>query len=255
MSAIPHFIIGGAPRAGTTWLVEALDRHPRVYMARPFVPEPKFFHIDEIYAKGMDHYLRTWFADVPEGAVAGEKDTYYLENPESAGRIHANLPDVKLMFLLREPGARAHSNYLWSRQHGHEPETFERAMELEEQRGRDLPERLRFVRPHAYLSRGLYARQLKPYFDLFPREQILCLNFEDIIRDPAGLMTRVHDFLGVEVRPGDGLGLGDVNPAVDESQERLSEKDRKALDAYFEGPNRELFAMLGPGFEPWRGES
>ena len=40
---LPDFIIAGAPRCGTTWLSHLLDRHPDVQMAKPEVPEPKFF--------------------------------------------------------------------------------------------------------------------------------------------------------------------------------------------------------------------
>ena len=39
----PTFIIGGAPRSGTNFLCHALDRHPAVYMAKPYMPEPKVF--------------------------------------------------------------------------------------------------------------------------------------------------------------------------------------------------------------------
>ena len=49
---LPDFIIGGAPRSGTTWLYWLLDRHPAVHMARPLAPEPKFFLVDALYAKG-----------------------------------------------------------------------------------------------------------------------------------------------------------------------------------------------------------
>ena len=61
---LPDFLIGGAPRAGTTWLYRLLDRHPDVYMARPATPEPKFFLVDDLYQKGVEFYSRTWFADL-----------------------------------------------------------------------------------------------------------------------------------------------------------------------------------------------
>lgn len=247
---IPSFIICGAPRSGTTWLLQALDRHPRVYMARPFVPEPKFFHIDKLYAKGMDFYLQNWFAEAPADAVAGEKDTYYLENPHSAARIHAHLPAVKLLFILREPGARAYSNYLWSRQHGHETLSFEEALEQEEERERTLPQELQFVRPHAYLSRGLYVRQLQPYFEHFSQEQFLFLNYEDILEDPQGLLCRTQVFLGLEARPQDTGELGVVNSSQKVPENSMAPQTRAWLDRYFEEPNRELFALL-PDFRPW----
>jgi len=42
------FIIGGAPRSGTTWLSHLLDKHTEIFMADLFNPEPKFFLVDEI---------------------------------------------------------------------------------------------------------------------------------------------------------------------------------------------------------------
>lgn len=246
----PDFIICGAPRAGTTWLVEALDRHPDVHLAKPIVPEPKFFHIDEIYAKGMQYYRDTYFSDVPSNASAGEKDTYYLENPDTPGRIRKHLPDVKLLFILREPGMRAWSNYLWSKMHGHESKPFMEALQLEEQRERYLPESLRFVRPHAYFSRGLYADQLQPYYDLFPKEQICCLNFNDLVNDPEKFLTQAQKFIGVSESPQDCETLGDVNKAKGEEQS-MTATERKWLDNAYAEPNARLQELLGPDFNMW----
>ena len=36
-----------------------------------------------------------------------------------------------------------------------------------------------------YVAVGLYARQLRRYFDLFPRERILVLLYDDLVRDPS----------------------------------------------------------------------
>src|SRR5262249_1003740 len=149
-------------------------------MARPVTPEPKFFLVDQIYEKGLAHYAETWFAAAGGARVAGEKSTDYLESASAARRIAADLPHVKLVFILREPAERAYSNYLWTRMNGLEKEDFATALRLEEQRERDLPERLKFARPFSYFSRGLYADLLAPYFERFPHDQILVLRFEDI---------------------------------------------------------------------------
>lgn len=246
----PDFIICGAPRAGTTWLVEALERHPGIHMAKPIVPEPKFFHVDDLYAKGMQYYRDTFFANIPENVVAGEKDTYYLENRDTPGRIHAHLPDVKLIFILREPGVRAWSNYLWSKMHGHETKSFTKALLLEEERERNLPEELRFVRPHAYASRGLYADQLQQYVDLFPKENLCVLNFNDIVLKPSELIAKVHEFIGVGIRPQDGESLGVINMAKGEDA-HMTRQDRQWLDEFFDAPNARLGQMLGPNFKLW----
>lgn len=249
---LPDFIIGGAPRAGTTWLYHLLDRHPDIYMAKPVTPEPKFFLVDELYNKGMDYYIDTWFSDVPEEKICGEKSTNYLESPLAAARIHKHLPRVRLIFILRNPVDRAFSNYLWSKMNGMEKEDFTTALDMEKKRELELPEKLKYARPHAYFSRGLYAELLGPYFDLFPREQILCLRFEDIIICPELLTERLHSFLGVRPRPDDAKGLGIINMADDEDNISMHEEIKDRLNKAYKGPNQRLAELLGPGFEVWR---
>lgn len=246
----PSFIIGGAPRSGTTWLYHALDRHPRLHMAKPVTPEPKFFLVDEIYARGLDHYLSTWFADVPEGCLAGEKSTNYMESAVAAQRMREHLPEAKLLFLLREPVARAFNNWLWSRTNNVETEDFETALALEAEREAGLPERLRYARPHDLFGRGLYAKHLRVWYDLFPREQILCLRFEGLFRETGEDLARIHRFLGVEERPQDAQGLGVINRARNEQALTIPPLVQKRLrDAYAE-PNRALAELL-PDFPIW----
>ncbi|HUG79485.1 MAG TPA: sulfotransferase domain-containing protein [Burkholderiales bacterium] len=248
---LPEFIIGGAPRSGTTWLYHLLARHPGVHMAAPARPEPKFFLVDELYAKGLDWYSSRWFQAAPADTVCGEKSTNYLESPDAARRIATDVPRVKLVFILRDPAERAWSNYLWSRMNGMENETFERALELEPQRERDLAPELRFARPHAYFSRGLYAEQLQPWFDLFPHDGILCLRCEDIGAQPRVLAERLHRFIGVPVRAGDADGLGMINVADSEGQEQPPAETSALLRARYAEPNRRLAELLGPQFEIW----
>jgi len=250
---LPDFIIGGAPRAGTTWLYELLDRHPDVYMAKPLKPEPKFFLRDDLYAKGLAHYSQTWFAGAGTEQTAGEKSTDYLESGPAAVRIARDLGHVKLVFILREPVDRAYSNYLWSRMNGLETESFETAIRLEEQRERDLPDRWRFTRPFSYFSRGLYASLLEPYFNRFMAHQILVARFEDIRERPAELAASLHRFLGVSPRPGDVEGLGVVNPSVPELRgpDASIDRIRRELAERYVEPNRRLVALLGPSFPMW----
>ncbi len=246
----PTFIIAGAPRSGTTWLYQLLDRHPDVYMAKPVRPEPKFFLVDELYARGIQHYFDTWFKGAEHQAALGEKTTNYLESAAAATRIHTHLPDVKLIFILREPAHRAYSNWAWSRMNGMETEEFDTALAREDERERLLDPRLRYARPHAYFSRGLYAEMLGPYFDLFPREQVLCLKFDDIIRKPGDLASRLHRFLGVPVQPQNAEGLDVVNPS-ESNGEKMPAHVREQLRQRYAAPNRALADLLGSEFESW----
>jgi hypothetical protein len=249
-ATVPNFIIGGAPRAGTTWLYHLLDLHPEVYMAKSVRPEPKFFLVDEIYNRGIEHYRNTWFANISSSKIAGEKSTNYLESSVAAVRIRRSLPQVKLVFMLREPADRAFSNYLWSRMNGREEDDFATALELEQQREQSTPPQLRYARPHAYFSRGLYADLLRPYFELFQRNQIICLRFEDIITNRHALAERLHRFLGVAPRPQDAETLGVIN-ASEKGDAVIPADIREDLLRRYSEPNRQLAKLLGGEFEIW----
>ena len=246
---LPGFIIAGAQRSGTTWLYHLLARHPRVYMAAPPRPEPKFFLVDELYARGLDWYSRTWFELSAPDALCGEKSTNYLESAAASRRVAADLPAVKLVFMLREPAARAWSNYLLSRAHGLETDSFERALELEEERERNLTPERRFMRPHAYFSRGLYAELLQPWFARFPRANILCLRYEDLVDRPRDLAEQLHHFLGLAPRAQDADGLGVINSARAEGEPKPAAETLRRLRVRYEEPNRRLATLLG--LRPW----
>jgi len=247
----PHFIIGGAPRSGTTWLHHALCRHPDVFLPTPVFPEPKFFLVDESYAQGLNYYRDRWFKKAPAGATVGEKSTNYLESPAAPQRIKKDAPWVRLVFILRDPVTRAFSNWIWSCHNKVETESFERALDLEQEREGQVPEKFRYARPHALFSRGLYAEHLAHWFALFPREQILCLRYEDLIDDAPGLLARLHAFIGVAQRPQDAEGLGVINNVAAEEVETIPAHVEARLQAAYAEPNRRLAELL-PDFPVWR---
>lgn len=247
---LPHFIIGGAPRSGTTWLYSLADGHPAIAMAKPIRPEPKFFLRNDLYARGLRYYEETWFRTLPEGRVLGEKSANYLESREAAARIRHDLPGVKLVFVLRDPVRRAYSNYQFSRENGFETETFQRALELEESRTRDLPEDLLFTRPFSYFARGLYADMLCPWLEFFPRAQLLILRTEDIESAPESVAARFFDFIGVSELPGLAQSLGVVNA----TKARVADCELATLEDLrkrYAEPNRLLERLLGQDFAAW----
>lgn len=247
----PDFIIGGAARAGTTWLCRALCLHRGIYMP-PSPPEPKFFPHDNIFARGLEYYCETFFSQAPHGACCGEKSTAYLDTPGTAARIHQLCPDVKLIFMLREPVERAFSNFLWTKQNGFEDEySFERALAIEQVRTATLPESLRLVKPFSYAERSLYADLLRPYFALFPRTSILCLKMEDIHRDPTVLIQKALDFLRITPERIDYSSLGVINAAVGEEKMLPSQEARAWFHHNYPRATQDLTDLLGKDFFPW----
>ena len=242
---LPDFVIAGAPRCGTTWLYEVANRHTGIAMAAPVAPEPKFFLVDEIFEKGLAHYSRTWFENIPNDLMAGEKSANYMESPTAAIRLAQSLPRIKLVFLLRDPVARAHSNYLWSRQNGWETERFTDALASEAERLSSLPDKARFARPYAYFDRGRYAHYLATWFDHFPRENILVLKFEDIGKSPESVADTFSEFLGLDRQSTITEGLDRINAAQAEQPSPLPEPLVATLRDRYREENRNLPRLLG----------
>lgn len=205
---LPNFLIVGAQKAGTSALWSYLDAHPQVYLS----PEKELRFFNRHYDLGLDWYRRHFEGRVGEPLV-GEATPNYLYCEEVAGRIAESLPGVKLIFLFREPVSRAYSNYWHNVWLGREHLSFEEALEREDERIR-LNERYPtpyWAWTYAYLDKGRYARQLRPYLENFDRSQLLFLLFEDLVKRPEATLERVYAFLGIESRPLPELGEDEKN--------------------------------------------
>lgn len=206
----PDFFICGAARSGTTSLWNYLRQHPDIYMPSDFAQkEPSYF--SELYGLRDRHaYLRLFKNSRPD-QLLGEASTSYLTSPDSAERIHREVPSARFIILLRNPVDRAYSLYKWMRENGYEPiTTFEEALR-EEGTSRLGPPRFErshrpeFVRTNGqyyynylYFHSGLYHDQVKRYVDLFGREQVMVWVFEEFVADTRAHLRRGFEFLGVD---------------------------------------------------------
>jgi hypothetical protein len=173
----PDFLYAGMPKAGSTWLYEALRANPDV-----FVPDAKgldFF--DRNFDRGIDWYLGH-FAGAAGAKVAGElsHDTYAC--PEAPRRIREHFPDMRLIVCLREPGDAARSILQWWSTHTH---AFGRSVESMTDH------------PH-YRALLSYRANLERLLEEFDRSQLLLLFYEDLGRAPQDFLRDVQRFLGLD---------------------------------------------------------
>lgn len=197
---MPTFIIGGSVSSGTSFLSSVLLQHPEVYLPQPLRPEPNFFYKSWEHAKGIEYYERKWFASVDGKKAIGERSSLYLSDFTDgtvAKRIHQANPNVKLIFMLRDPVERAYANYRFTALSGLEWLSFEEALEREEERIVAMKGVWREIQPYAYFRRGLYARQLQPYLDLFQRENVLILSSDQVRANQDRFLRKLFVFIGV----------------------------------------------------------
>ena len=207
------FIIVGAQKAGTTSLFEHLRRHPE--LALPADKEVPYFSHDETIERGWEDYLRRsffhsdpslkWGTVTPQYMLGGlwepaenRASTTSFDERTVPARIRASLPDVRLAAILRDPAERAYSHYRMAVLYGWETRSFDQAID-ELLRPAELARLRKQPRDTTgYVTLGEYGRILTPYFDIFPREQLLVLFTADLASDPAQLLRRLHAFIGVD---------------------------------------------------------
>jgi hypothetical protein len=203
--ALPDFLVIGAPKAGTTALHAALAGHPGLFMSP--VKEPKFFLTDGPPPRrgGGPGDVQTWrehiwrradyealFEGAPPGALRGESTPFYLYDRQAQRRIHALLPEVRMIAILRDPVERAHSNWthLWSA--GLDPiGDFPAACAAEDRRVADG-----WALFWHYTRLGRYGEQLDHLLHLFPRQQVFILRYRDLVDVPGLALDAICDFLG-----------------------------------------------------------
>jgi Sulfotransferase family len=203
--SLPDFLVIGAYKSGSTALHEALRAHPQVFV--PAQKGPSFFAFDGVAEPDRPlppgavlrwEDYQALFDPAPPDAVRGEVSPEYLANPHAVGRIRERLPDARLAAILRDPVERAFSDYLMYVRDGLEPETdFGRALDAQEERRRGA------APTGYYVETGFYGRQLRPYFETFPRERIQVYLFEDFAADPDAVLRRLFAFLGVDAALGE----------------------------------------------------
>jgi hypothetical protein len=186
---LPNFIVIGAMNAGTTSLYRYLSAHPQVFMCDP--KEPEFFASEEKFEGKREWYERLFD---PAGGVPalGEGSVVYSMYPVFDGvpeRIASLLPDVRLIYLVRDPIERMRTQYLQYR--------YPKRIEYEFERERKPFHEALLTSP-LYVNSSRYALQIEQYLKYFGPEQFLIIKSEDLRHARARTIQRILEFLGVD---------------------------------------------------------
>jgi len=200
--ALPNLIVIGAMKAGTSALHYYLDLHPEVSMSS--LKELDFFvdgriaegdawrfgeddlriehALDANWSRGVAWYSRHFRADAP---VRGEASPSYTAPwyPDVAERMAALVPDARLIFLVRDPVARAVSNYSHQRTLGRDRRSIEEAFADERS---------------PYVARSRYALVIEPFLRRFDSSQLLVLSCEELLERRRDTVGAAYRFAGVD---------------------------------------------------------
>ena len=232
---LPHFIIIGAAKSGTTTLYKYLSQHPQIYL--PQIKEPSFFA--KRYHKGVDWY-ESLFAEAKTGQLCGEASTPYTHwlshKPEIPQLMAELLPQVKLIYIMRNPIDRAYSQYLqqvkvWMGNHRRLSSNFLKREQIKERlldralteqevdeyietlsqpfkipetfeelinRGSEVTTKSDYMEKVDVIHASKYIEHIKLYQQYFPAKQFLFLWFDDLKNNPQKLLQQIYDFLEID---------------------------------------------------------
>lgn len=190
-------MIIGAQKSATTSLAGQLASHPEVSFCSK--KEPGYFQRVEDWKAELSAYHALYHPGA--GQICGEASTMYTFLPEWTGtaeRLHEYNPELKLIYLMRQPVDRIVSNYAHSLKMG---------------RPAAAPE-VEVLQNPSYVNRSRYGMQIRAYLDLFPREQILLLLFEDYVSAPRQTLEQVAAFLHLNPAPFQTIDTSARNASV-----------------------------------------
>jgi hypothetical protein len=193
------FALIGAQKAATSTLYRMLVKHPEVVGGPE--KEMRFFMREDVDWDDPDYgeYVRPAKRDTVH--LAGDATPDYAIWPHAIERMHRYNPELRVLLSARDPIERAMSQWSMERDRNATfPDVPDAIAAYADDR---LPDELpagvkpwEFLR-HTIFARGLYAQQVRRVLEVFPREQLLVLDFADVAKAPDATLDRMTDFLGL----------------------------------------------------------
>ena len=179
---LPTFVIIGAMKGGTSSLYHYLSAHPEICMSS--IKETDFFIEEKNHRRG-----RAWYESLFRGTAKqyGEASPNYAKWPWFRGvpeRMHALVPEARLIYVVRDPIERMISHYAHNVAAGNE--------------SRPIDEALRPPAARRYLAPSQYCTQLQLFEERYPSRQVLVLSSESLRDQRRTALGQVFEFLGVD---------------------------------------------------------
>ncbi len=220
----------GAQKAGTTWLYELMRLHPQI--AFPLGKEAHFWTTPHSVTN-QTRYLKAF--DLC-GVKAGEiTPAYALLDTDTIRRIHEISPELRVLYILRDPMDRAWSSALMALRRAE--------MSIDEASDQWFIDHFRSSGSRA---RGDYQTTLARWRAVFPTDALLVLAYSQIATDPRALLSSVALHLGIAPDPFLALPEETLRQRVFAGQGvPIRDSLVPALEQLYRAQMRSLLAYLG----------
>ena len=181
---LPACIVVGVAKCGTRELMDFMRLHPHIeifYGKRTY--EMPYFA--RSYKKGQAWFQRQMPCSY-SNQITIMKNAWYFHASYIPERIKKVNESIKLIVLVREPVARAISQFTFLPSN-HKGGTFDAVAIKGNKVNAKIPS----------LVRSVYDKPMKNWLKYFNLDQFLIIDSDELKYDPAAVLTKVEDFLGL----------------------------------------------------------
>ena len=172
-----------------------MSLHPDI-CAPKAIKDVGFFFDDRLYNKGMPFLTKAYEKHLGNEKIILHSNVNYIFFEKALQNIKKLDGNHKFILTLRNPVDRAISAYYFFKQRGLEEREIEEAFNGEEKILDDAS--LKELCDFTYKSHGLYAHQIKRFYNYFDKDQLLILFFDDIKNRPHQELSKAFRFLDID---------------------------------------------------------
>ncbi len=176
-----NFMLIGSMKCGTSTLAHILKNHPEIGFSR--TKEPQFFSKTKDWKLHIKKYHELF--NFEEGKIFGEASTLYTRYPHNNLEIWNDIYDynnnMKFLYIVRNPVDRAISHYMHNYERGFINGTIEKSLKYSN-----------------IINTGRYFTQIKPFIDRFGLDNVLILNFDDLLINRTKVLKEISGFLEID---------------------------------------------------------
>ena len=238
----PTFLCIGAQKGGTTSLINYINLHPELYM---HPQELHFFDSTTYNPNRIGEYESKFKTDKKH---SGEKTPSYGYLRYTIDRIHFHYPDIKLIYIIREPISRAFSQYnMFCHGSGKRPNISKFLSEMQATTNLDISKVSQNIGDKYEFFRGCYIEHIEYILTKFPRENVYIGISEEIRSNKEEEYNKIYEFIGVHRNPINQNKDTHIRPY----SVILDKKTAKTIHSLYKPYNERLYQFLGRSIPSW----
>lgn len=234
------FLVIGTQKGGTTSIIPHFNQHPDIFM---YKDEIHFFD-SKIENTNYTSYHNKFPKDI-QNKFIGEKTPSYCYLQFAIDRIYKYNPDIKLVFILRDPIKRAYSEWnMYKNNFKFKKPFLESIKEIE-------TVKLSEIKQNGYwaLQRGYYLEQIEYILSKFKKENLYIGISEKIKKNPLQEYNKIFEFFNLNK-----LTNLDVNLEVRKGNynKEITENEFEYMKNLYSERTKKLFDFLGYEIDEWK---